>query len=254
MAVVALTSASGSPGVTATAVALALAWPRPVVLVDADPTGGSAVLAGFLRGVCEYEMGLVEIALSPLGVDEALRDAVQPLGGQASFVAGTRSHTQAAALKELWAPLSAALADLEATGQDVIVDAGRLGLSGSPQALLSAADLTLLVTRTDLPSLAASSTWAETVREPADGWSNGGLLLIGAGQPYKASDIAGVLGLPVMAELPDDPTGAAVYHRGAAPAKRFETSGYVRAVAAAATTLVAQLAQSDQRTMAEVVQ
>ena len=46
MAVVALTSASGSPGVTTTAVGLALTWPRPVLLIEADPTGGSGVLAG----------------------------------------------------------------------------------------------------------------------------------------------------------------------------------------------------------------
>ena len=42
MAVIALTSASGSPGVTTTALGLALLWPRPVLLVEADPTGGSA--------------------------------------------------------------------------------------------------------------------------------------------------------------------------------------------------------------------
>ena len=46
MAVVCLTSASGSPGVTATAVGLAFCWPRPVLLVEADPTGGSGILAG----------------------------------------------------------------------------------------------------------------------------------------------------------------------------------------------------------------
>ena len=46
MAVVCLTSASGSPGVTTTAVGIAFCWPRPVLLVEADPTGGSGVLAG----------------------------------------------------------------------------------------------------------------------------------------------------------------------------------------------------------------
>lgn len=245
MAVVALTSASGSPGVTTTAVGLALSWPRPVVLVEADPTGGSAVLAGFLRGVREYETGLVEIALSPLGVEEALRDAVRPLAGPASLVTGTRAHTQAAALRDLWDPLASALADLDTTGQDVIIDAGRLGLIGSPQALMETADLTLLITRTDLPSLAASSTWAETIGEPGHGWRRSGLLVIGAGRPYKAADIADVLGIPVVAEVPDDPVGASVYHRGAAPAKRFETSGYARAIAAAATAIRGQLARSE---------
>ena len=40
MAVIVLVSASGSPGVTTAAVGLALSWPRPVLLVEADPTAG----------------------------------------------------------------------------------------------------------------------------------------------------------------------------------------------------------------------
>ena len=43
MPVIALTSASGSPGVTTTALGWALSRGRPTVLVDADPTGGAAI-------------------------------------------------------------------------------------------------------------------------------------------------------------------------------------------------------------------
>ncbi|WP_431472937.1 ParA family protein [Ornithinimicrobium sp. W1665] len=50
MAVITLTSASGSPGVTTTALGWALSRGRPTVLVDADPTGGASMLAGYLRG------------------------------------------------------------------------------------------------------------------------------------------------------------------------------------------------------------
>ena len=50
MALIVLTSAAGSPGVTTTALGLALTWHRPVLLVEADPTGGSALLAGYFRG------------------------------------------------------------------------------------------------------------------------------------------------------------------------------------------------------------
>ena len=38
MAVIALGSAAGSPGVTTSALGLALTWPRPVLLIEADPT------------------------------------------------------------------------------------------------------------------------------------------------------------------------------------------------------------------------
>jgi hypothetical protein len=60
MAVYTLVSASGSPGVTTTALALASVWPRPVIVVEADPTGGSAILAGYFRGQ-QRPAGLVDL-------------------------------------------------------------------------------------------------------------------------------------------------------------------------------------------------
>jgi len=244
MAVLTLCSASGSPGVTTTAVAMALNWPRPVLLLEADPTGGSGILAGFLRGTQEYDTGLIELALSPLGVAEALRDVVRPLAPNVSFIAGLRSHTQVGALRTVWEPLSAALADLDASGQDVIVDAGRLGLLGSPLPLLENADLTLLMTRTTLPALAAARSWAETARDPATGWRHPGVMLVGEGRPYRATEVTKVLGLPVITDLPDQPEAAAVYHRAAPAPRHFETSVYARALAAAVQAVQAQVARS----------
>lgn len=244
MAVVALCSASGSPGVTTTAVGLALNWPRPVVLVEADPTGGSGILAGFLRGTVEYDVGLIELALSPLNVADALRDVMRPIAPAVSFVAGVRTPTQARALRDLWPTLSATLADLDANGQDVIIDAGRLGLSGSPQPLLEEADLTLLVTRGTLPALAAARPWAEQAGQPTTGWRHAGLMLVGEGQPYRAQEVSKVLRMSVVADLPDDPEAAAVYHRGAAPPKRFETGPFMRALGAAVQSIRTQTTRS----------
>ena len=51
MAVICLTAAAGSPGVTSTVLGMALCWPRPVLVVEADPTAGSAILAGRFRGL-----------------------------------------------------------------------------------------------------------------------------------------------------------------------------------------------------------
>lgn len=243
MAVVCLTSASGSPGVTTTAVGLVFCWPRPVLLVEADPTGGSGILAGFLKGTTAYEAGLLELALSPLGVADALRDVVRPLSPTVSLLAGTRTHAQAPALRDVWEPLAAALADLEGNGQDVIVDAGRLGLTGSPQPLLESADLTLLMTRATLPSISAARSWADAVRQPATGWRHPGLLLVAEGRPYRDSEVSKVLGMPVVADLPDDPEAAAVYHRGAAPPRHFESGPYVRALQAAVQSIQAQVAR-----------
>ena len=243
MAIVCLTSASGSPGVTTTAVGMAFSWPRPVLLVEADPTGGSGVLAGFLRGTTPYDAGLIELALSPLGTADALRDVVRPLSPNVSLVAGIRSHAQATALRDIWEPLAAALRELDDNGQDVIVDAGRLGLMGSPTPLLDAADAALLVTRATLPAISAARSWAETVRQPATGWRHPCLLLIAEGQPYRATEISKVLGMPVVADLPDDPAAAAVYHRGAAPPKHFETGPYIRALQATVQSVQAHIAR-----------
>jgi len=243
MAVICLTSASGSPGVTTTAVGWAFCWPRPVLLVEADPTGGSGILAGFLRGTTAYDVGLIELALSPLSTVDALREVVRPLTPNVSLVAGTRSHAQASSLRDVWEPLAAALSDLEANGQDVIVDAGRLGLAGSPTPLLEAAHATLLVTRATLPAISAARSWAQSVRQPATGWRHPGLLLIGEGQPYRDTEVAKVLGMPVVGDLPDDAAAAAVYHRGATPPKHFETGPYVRALQAAAQSVQAHVAR-----------
>lgn len=233
MAVIALASASGSPGVTTTALGLALLWPRPVLLVEADPTGGSGLLAGYFRGTREYEAGLIELALTASSIHDGLAEIAQRIAGTTvSFVAGTRSHTQAPALRDLWQPLAEELADLESTGQDVIVDAGRLGLLGSPEPLLTSADLTLLVTRTTLPALSAVRSWADAIQRGALDWQQAGVVVVGAGQPYKASEVGRVLGLPVVATLPDEPDAAAVFSRGARPAKRFETGPLVRGLQA----------------------
>ena len=50
MAVLAFASAKGAPGVTTSVLALAFAWHRPALIVEADMTGSSSVLSGFLRG------------------------------------------------------------------------------------------------------------------------------------------------------------------------------------------------------------
>jgi len=243
MAVIALTSASGSPGVTTSCLGLALSWPRTVLLVEADPTGGSGILAGYFRGAREYDAGLIEVALSALGVPDALAQVARPIeGSQASFVAGTRAHGQAGALRDLWEPLGQALQDLEATGQDVLIDAGRLGFAGGPDRLLARADLTLLVTRTTLPALAAARSWAETLQGSSDVQA-AGVLLVGEGQPYRAPEVTKVLGLPVVTAVADDPDAAAVYHRGATPPKRFESGRLNRSLRAAVQAIQSQVAR-----------
>lgn len=245
MAVIALASASGSPGVSTTTLGLAMAWPRPALLVEADPTGGSAIMAGYLRGHTQPGTDLVDLMMSPLGAAQALPQVTATLPGTTvSYVPGTRTHVQASALRDHWTGLADALADLEANGQDVIIDAGRLGLIGSPEPLLGAVDVTLLVTRTNLPALVAARSWAQSVAQPGVGWRWPGLLIIGEGMPYTSREVSRLLGLPVVTEVADDPAGAAAFHRGAARPRRFETGAYARSLRAAAEEIQAEVGRS----------
>jgi hypothetical protein len=215
-----------------------------VLLVEADPTGGSNLLAGYFRGTREYDSGLIELALTASDIGDALADVAQPIDDTTvSFVAGTRSHTQAGALRDLWEPLAHTLADLESTGQDVIVDAGRLGLYGSPQPLLDAADLALIVSGTTLLNLSALRSWAEAFQRPALDWHQSGIVLVGVGQPYTARDVAAAVSLPVIAALPDDPETAAVFSRGVQPPKRHETSPLVRGLNSAIASIHSTIAR-----------
>ena len=243
MALIVLTSASGSPGATTTAVGLALAWPRPVVLVEADPTGGSPILAGYFRGTVAPARGLIDLALAHRDdhVEAALPGTLMPIPDparehQAWLLPGIRSHAQARSLTPVWEPLRHAFHALEGTGQDVIVDAGRLGLTGSPDPLVRGADLTLLTVRTDLVSLSGAKSWAQTLREDVEAAGAPGalgLLLVGEKRPYAAADVAKVIGLPVVAAIAWDPPAAAVFSHGTAPPRRFEGSSLVRSLHAA---------------------
>jgi hypothetical protein len=198
--------------------------------VEADPTGGSGILAGYFRGSHEYDAGLVELALSAAPIADALREVARPIPGtQVSFIAGTRSRSQANALHDLWRPLAEALGEL----QDVIVDCGRLGLAHAPEPLTLGADLTLLVTRTNLPALSASRAWSDAVAQRGLDLGQTGLLVVGAGQPYAAAEVSAVVELPVIASIADDAESAAVFHRGAAPPKHFDTGPFVRSLRAA---------------------
>lgn len=254
MAVIALCSASGSPGVTTTALGLALLWPRPVLLIEADPTGGSAILAGYFRGIRAYDQGLVELALSSAEVADLLPRTAQPIvdSSTAAFIAGTRAHTQAAALDGLWRPLTSALHELESTGQDVIVDCGRLGLAGWPEPLLAEADLSLMLCRTHLPAISAARSWAEAAQRGHPAWSHPAVLLVGEGQPYSAKEVSGALALPVLNVLADDPESAAVLHRGESTPARFDRSRLMRSLHAAISTIHATVSAHRAELASEV--
>ena len=256
MALIVLCSASGSPGVTASALGLALAWSRPVLVVEADPTGGSAVFAGYLRAESAPTDSLIDVALASRHgqLTEAIARATMRMPGppesMVSLLPGTRAHGQARSLLPLWDPLAAEFKALEVTGQDVMVDAGRLGLSGSPEPVLYAADLTLLVTRSDLVSLSAARSWADTLRagfERVGATPSLGVLLVGEGRPYSAREVRKVLHIPVTASLAWDPQAADVFAKGAKAPRKFDSSQLVRSLKAGRTSIQSAVATNGEQ-------
>ncbi|WP_246360049.1 hypothetical protein [Nocardioides massiliensis] len=229
-------------------------WPRPVLLVEADATGGSGILAGYFRGIKSYDQGLVELALSADDVADLLPSAAQPIGSSsAAFIPGPRAHTQAPALASLWAPLMTALQNLETTGQDVIVDCGRLGLVGWPEPVLAEADLSLILCRTHLPAISAARSWAKAVQRGHPAWAHPGAMLVGERQPYSAKEVSSVLGLPIHATVADDPQSAAVLHRGVTIPDRFDRSPLVRSLQAAISAIHAAVNVRRDRLGTEVL-
>lgn len=251
MALIVLTSANGSPGVTTTALGLAMTWPRPVILVDADPTGARAIPAGYFGGAqLPNDHTIVDLAVSHRQgtLAEDLPRMLMPIpGSQVQLLGGPQNHYQARALDSLWEPLGGLLKTLERNGQDVIVDAGRLGLEGFAMKLLTQADLGLLVTRSNLTALVAASSWATTLRESftrVGAVDSLGVLVVGQGKPYDNREVTKVLDRPVMANVAWDPAAAEVYSNGAKPPRKFDTSALAKSLRAAVQSTRASVTRS----------
>lgn len=231
MALFTLTSASGSLGVTTLCVGLALTWPRPVVLVEADPSGGSAILAGYCTGLARPGLSELVLAHRHHQLASELPSRLFPLANSnASLLPGLRSHQQALSLLGVWDSLLDALREMAATASvDVIVDAGRLGMVGSPEPLISESDLTLVLTGTGLPELARVRSWVPQLQEAAVGEVR--LAIAGRVRPYSASEITKTLGRAVVGEVAWDPEAARWWSHGE-PQRHFDRSPLRRTVVA----------------------
>lgn len=150
MALIAVASAKGSPGVTTTALLLGGLWPRPVVVAECDPSGSDIALRlpSADKGVLDGDRGLLSLAaagrksLHP----ELVPAHTQRVVGGLDVLLGLRVPEQAAALGYLWPALGPILAELP--GHDVIADCGRLSATTPQNAVLSAASDAVFVVTT----------------------------------------------------------------------------------------------------------
>jgi|GEM_PF-1042062 len=242
--VVAVGSLKGSPGVTVTALALAAAWPAPpggsrevgvgpVVLVEADPSGGD-VASWYGLGP---HPGLVTWAAARpapaalAGHWQTLQTG--PAAGLAVVAAPVGVAQTRAAVAEL--SDSAAFASAAASGVTVVVDCGRVDPAAVP-----AADLLVLVTAPTPVELARLAGSAKLLA----GQGSEVVVLLAGAPAWPVEQVADAVGLRVLGVLPDDPRGAdALAHPAGRPGRaRSRRSSLLAAGSDVAEVLAQRLA------------
>ena len=149
MALIAIASDKGAPGVTTAALALAAVWPRPVLLAECDQAGGDLVyrFPAVGGGHLDPRRGVLSLAVvARRGMQpQQVWEHVQKLHGGLDVLAGVTNAEQGAGLSLLWGPIGKALAALPQA--DVIADCGRLGADGPLYDLLVEATTVVLVSK-----------------------------------------------------------------------------------------------------------
>ncbi|MGC5332445.1 ParA family protein [Micromonospora sp. DT62] len=223
MAIIALVSAKGSPGVTTAALACALTWHRRLVLAECDPAGGS-ILAGYLGGALDGPRGIGELAVGELrdgNLESAFWSQLVDLDApkrERLLLPGVVDPAQAGSITPLWQRFADFFGSLEGGDPpyDVVVDCGRLHVVGPPWPILRAASVVLLVSGARLPDLSGTRAMARTIeRDFAEHRVPPGtlrLLLVGDG--HGSGEVSKALRLPVIARMPHDPRTAEVLGLG----------------------------------------
>jgi MinD-like ATPase involved in chromosome partitioning or flagellar assembly len=162
MALIAIASDKGAPGVTTAALALAAVWPRPVLLAECDPAGGDLVyrFPAADGGHLDPRRGVLSLAVvARRGMQpQQVWEHTQKLHGGLDVLAGVTNAEQGAGLSLLWGPIGKVLASLPQA--DVIADCGRLGADGPLYDLLAEATTVVLVTRVHVADVIRLRDWA----------------------------------------------------------------------------------------------
>jgi hypothetical protein len=237
MALYCVISPGGSPGVTTTALALALRWPHEVVLAECDPAG-QRVLPGFLAerlhsspgpGLLGLAMALDQPGTDPQGAAR-VEDFTLPLSGRgrAWLLPGIRDPRHAPQLN--WPLLAEAfIRSSTDSGVDVIADLGRAGGADTPTELLRRADVVVMVLGRSLAQVYAAYPRLEALQTISAHRTRVGLCLIDSGRYSTAEIRKALFGLPVLAELPHAPSDARVLSDGEPQRLSFRTSLFMRA-------------------------
>jgi hypothetical protein len=212
--IVALSSARGAPGVTATAMSLAAAL--PALLVEADVSGG--VLAA--RYSLGREPGLTTlVAAGRVGSAADWQDHAQSAGG-VPVVVGPDS---AGVARALWERAGDRVANLLRRLDTVVVaDMGRMV---APMPLAGSIDVGLLVVAPRPEHLLSASQRMSDLEQAARAV---GVVVAGDG-PYRPGEVAESLGVDLFGVVPHDPRGADALEGRAGSARVLARSRLARA-------------------------
>ena len=250
MTVLAVTSLAGAPGVTTAATALAVHWPRPVVLVEADTSAASSLMAGFFRSNLRTTSGGIEKLSFAFSrdvleagdiLDPELRLAIAvhdlppvpstpipalPAGHRMWVIPGFANLNVADGIRGLWFKLPRLFDALGEGGIDVIVDLGRFGVDDPRLPVIDTVDRVVVCASASMVDLnrcyrrleLADLTQRVGARSDKNRAAIAGdrfwmLLSEPAAETIPSREFAGHL-LPVLATLPHDPVGAAVFSHG----------------------------------------
>jgi MinD-like ATPase involved in chromosome partitioning or flagellar assembly len=206
MTVLAVCSVKHSPGATTLALALTSACSNteasddvPVVLVEADPTGGDL---GARLGL-SLDPGLVALAASARhagsGLDVLANAQPLPCGGVA--VLGPVNPQQAeAALSTVGPRLCESLRELGGG----VIDCGRWAVGSRAADVMRAADLTLVVTRPDVAGVEHLRERLESLRAVVG--QRLAIALLGE-RPYGVDSIRDATGVPLVVTFAVDRDG-----------------------------------------------
>ncbi|KXZ58748.1 hypothetical protein Mlaev_02451 [Microbacterium laevaniformans] len=248
MAVIALASFSGAPGVTTTALAMTFAWHRPALLVEVDTAKTSSILPGYLRGQFGRDRGLTALAIAQqnnaLTAAEVMEQRIE-LAPDRSVILGLSSIVAAQSTTALWSELGATLSTLDSAGMDVILDVGRVSVRDPRSSLLQIADSVQVLLRPTLPDI---YTTAAQLTELRDLLAQAGhreyleLLLVDTPlETWPRADIVKLTNVDVSAEIVHDPRSAAVYYAGAEPSRKLTRNSYTRSITTAADLIRARV-------------
>lgn len=229
MAIITLSSLGHSPGTTTAAVAMALRWPRPALLLEADTSKTSAILAGRLRGQVGHRMGLTGI-LSAASHGELSRAHIWAnsleLAPDRRLVPGFSTLGASRGASTFWPGLAPLLAALDHDEVDVLVDLGRCEARDDRSSLIAAATVALITVGASLPDVAAVTAPVDSrtsrigeIQDLVESVGHGSRLHLvvidRAHENYDTNEIKRAIGLPALGRIPHRTAGAVAIGQGA---------------------------------------